>query len=134
VSSPTARTLEKLRKEGWTCAVVEHWNPHAHIRQDLGGGIDVLAWKPKSTGQWSSQILGIQACADTGGSGMAAHRAKLLREPKMATWVAAGGRLEIWAWGKKGARGERKLWECRVEVLRLGDFIPAGSEGNEATG
>lgn len=130
MSSPTARTLAKLRAEGWTAAVVERWNPHVRIRQDLGGGIDVLAWKPRCGLHWPAQILGVQACA---GSGHAAHRAKLLAEPRMAIWLAAGGRLEIWSWAKRGARGERKLWECRVEVLRLSDYVPAGSEGNEAT-
>jgi hypothetical protein len=44
VSSPTRRSLEHLRKAGAELvAVVERWNPHAKIRQDLFGVVDVLA-------------------------------------------------------------------------------------------
>lgn len=43
-SSPTQRTLAYLRKQGCQLvAITERWNPHAHIRQDLFGIIDVLA-------------------------------------------------------------------------------------------
>jgi len=41
--SPTQCTLDKWRKVGYTVAVVEKWNPHMKIRQDLFGFIDVLA-------------------------------------------------------------------------------------------
>ncbi len=41
--SPTQLTLRHLRKQGYTAAVVERWNPHARIRQDLFGCVDVLA-------------------------------------------------------------------------------------------
>jgi len=41
--SPAELTLGHLRKLGYRAAVVEHWNPHAKIRQDLFGIIDVLA-------------------------------------------------------------------------------------------
>ena len=40
--SPTQLTLRELRKRGYITAVVEKWNPHAKIRQDLFGFIDVL--------------------------------------------------------------------------------------------
>lgn len=43
MSSPTVRTLDLLRKEGWLCAVVERYNMHAKLRQDLYGFGDVLA-------------------------------------------------------------------------------------------
>lgn len=43
MSSPTQRTLDLLRKRGYRPAVVERWNPHTNIRQDLFGCIDVLA-------------------------------------------------------------------------------------------
>ncbi len=41
--SPTQCTLDKWRKLGYMTQVVEKWNPHARIRQDLFGIIDVLA-------------------------------------------------------------------------------------------
>jgi hypothetical protein len=40
--SPTELTLAKWRKLGYLCAIVEKWNPHARIRQDLFGFGDVL--------------------------------------------------------------------------------------------
>lgn len=44
MSSPTQRSLAYLRKQGCELvAVTEKWNPHARIRQDLFGVIDVLA-------------------------------------------------------------------------------------------
>ena len=36
-TSPMQRSLKHLRDAGWTCAIVEHWNLHAKIRQDLFG-------------------------------------------------------------------------------------------------
>ena len=41
--TPTQLTLRHLRANGYTAEVVEHWNSHARIRQDLFGIIDVLA-------------------------------------------------------------------------------------------
>ena len=124
--SPTALTLRQLRREGWTVQVVEHWNGYARIRQDLFGGIDILACDPVRG------ILGVQCC---GASTHAAHKAKLLAEVRMATWVAAGGRLEIWSWEtrrseertKAGKRSKRLVHHCRREALSLADFVPRES-------
>lgn len=41
-NSPTQRTLKYLRDKGSTCAIVEHWNKFAGIRQDLWGFCDIL--------------------------------------------------------------------------------------------
>ena len=48
-TSPTILTLKNLRKRGYLAAVVEKWNPHAHIRQDLFGFIDVIGVGPLGT-------------------------------------------------------------------------------------
>lgn len=108
LSSPTQRSLALLRAEGWTVAIVEKWNPHARIRQDLFGCIDLLAIKP------GCKPLGIQACA---GASHAARRTKSIAEPRLLTWLAAGCDFEVWSWSKRGPRGKRKLWEVRREVL-----------------
>lgn len=48
--SPTKLTLRHLRDGGWPLVeVVERWNPHARIRQDLFGFVDVLAVRPGET-------------------------------------------------------------------------------------
>jgi hypothetical protein len=112
-TSPTQRTLALLRKDGWTAAIVEKWNPHAFIRQDLYGFIDIVAIRE------SGGILGIQACA---GASHATRRTKILAEPRAKLWLQAGGLIDICSWSKKGARGKRKLWDARVEHLTLADF------------
>lgn len=103
--SPTSRTLAKLRAEGWNAWVVEKWNPHAHVRIDLGGFGDVLAWAP------GRGILAVQC---TSGSNVAARVAKIQALKQASEWVLSPARLEVWGWRKAGARGKRKLWECRV--------------------
>lgn len=109
--SPTQRTLAECRRRGWTAAVVEKWNPHARIRQDLFGCIDVLVADPKAR-----YILGIQACA---GSSHSKRRGKILAEPRMRNWLLAGGELSIWSWSKTGGRNKRKTWTLREERFHV---------------
>lgn len=106
--SPTSRTLAKLRELGFTAQVVERWNPHARIRQDLFGCIDVIAIRP------GVGIVGIQACA---GASHAARVAKMKAEPRLAEWVESGGKAECWSWAKQGPRGKQKTWTLRREVI-----------------
>lgn len=108
--SPTARTLERQRKEGWTAQVVEKWNAHARVRIDLFGCLDVVAI--------GNGILGVQA---TSGSNLAARRTKSAAEPKLLTWLASGGRFQLWGW-RKLKKSNR--WEVRrVEGVRAGEGI-----------
>ena len=100
--TPTARTLEELRRLGYTPAVVERWNPWAKIRQDLYGFIDVLAVKEGESG-----VLAVQTTI----TGHAADRmAKAQASPNLRVWLGSGNRFEVWGWAKRGARGERKAW------------------------
>lgn len=114
---PTQRTLESLRKQGVTCQVVERWqivpsHPGGGVRKDLFGCVDVVAIM-------DNQITGIQCGA---GSGHSAHKKKCLAEPRMIEWLQAGGRLILHSWSQKGAKGKRKLWQCRIEELTLADY------------
>jgi hypothetical protein len=106
--TPTQRTLAECRRRNWTAQVVERWNPHARVRQDLFGVIDLIALTP--TG-----ILGIQA---TSGANHASRVSKVKAEPRAAQWVKAGGRIEVWSFAKRGPRGKRKTWQLRVEEVR----------------
>jgi hypothetical protein len=106
--SPTSRTLAKLKELGFTAAITERWNSFARIRQDLFGFVDLVAVHP------NAGIYFIQACA---GASHAARRAKVLAEPRAATVVAAGGRVEVISWAKQGGRGEVKRWQWRREDL-----------------
>lgn len=108
-TSPTQRTLQLLRAEGWTAQVVERWNVFAGIRQDLFRCIDVIAVKP------GQGVLGVQA---TTGSNVAARVSKIQDLDEALIWLEAPARLEVWGWSKHGPRGERKVWTVRRVVLR----------------
>ncbi len=111
MTSPTQRTLAWLRIElGAQCQVVEKWNPHARIRQDLFGCIDIVAV--------TSMIVGVQACA---ASSHSARVKKSMAEPKLLRWLQAGAGFYVVSWGKKGKRGEVKKWTKRVTVFLLRD-------------
>ncbi len=106
--SPTQRTLARLRKDGWMAAVVEKWNPHARIRQDLFGFIDIVAVKDGT--------LAIQA---TSIPNMRAREAKCLDEKlhdKVLRWKLAGNRFEVWGWALRGPRGKRKVYTLKRSV------------------
>lgn len=118
-TSPTQRTLAECRKRGWTAQVVERWNPHAKVRVDLFGVIDLIALVPGVGLLDNGRIVGIQACA---GASHAARRDKILAEPRARQWVESGGLLALWSWSKRGGRGERKLWTLRAEAFSVEDW------------
>lgn len=108
--SPTQRTLQHLREAGYPLVqVVERWNPHARVRQDLFGIIDVVAV--------GADIVGVQA---TSGSNVSKRTAKPqpLRAaglacgasgvfPERMSWPSCSKRLEVWA-----------MSSCNVESLK----------------
>jgi hypothetical protein len=116
MSSPTQRSLEFCRKQGWIAGVVEKWNPHARIRQDLFGCIDIIVIDDLEQGP-----LAVQA---TSGTGHAARRKKSVAEPRLKLWLEAPARFEIWSWSKKGPRGKRKVWTLRREPITLAHLLP----------
>lgn len=87
--TPTQRTLEVLREEGYTCAIVERWNPHARIRQDLFGFIDILAIKRDET-------LAVQ-CTSTG---VASRIKKIMESDYLPKVREAGWKIQVWGWRK----------------------------------
>lgn len=118
--SPTSRTMNHLRHDGATCAVVEKWNQHAGpfgIRQDLFGFVDVLVLDPERG------FIGVQCCAR---SGHAAHRRKILEEctEKAMEWLKCGGKIEIWSWAKQKVKrgGKLERWVPKVEEFTLDSF------------
>ena len=105
--SPTQRTLQECKRRGYTAQVVERRIPRSFITLDLFGVIDIVALTPDG-------ILGIQA---TSGANHRSRVAKSLDEPRMHSWLAAGGLFAVWSWAKRGARGKRKTWTLRTEAL-----------------
>lgn len=106
--TPTARTLNLLRAEGWTCQVVESWIPRLNVRRDLFGVADVLAMK------LGESVLLIQA---TSTPNVSSRINKAKAEPRLRTWLACGHRFEVWGWDMRGGR-----WECRRIPLLLDDM------------
>lgn len=107
--SPTARTLQRLRKDGYTAEVVEKTIPRCFIKKDFIGCIDLIAFR-------KGEIIGIQA---TSGSNHAARRTKSLGIPELKLWMEAGGLFEVWSWSKP--KDSRK-WVLRSERLTPADF------------
>lgn len=115
MNSPTKRTLDMLRREGYECAIVEKWNPHAKVRQDLFGIIDVLGMQAYSKG-----LVGVQV---TTASNMSSRMRKALASPHLKTWLATGNVFWVHGWEKKGSRYQvkRRRVVCRRERLYVED-------------
>lgn len=99
--TPTQRSLNHLRKLGYRAAVVEKWNSHARLRQDLFGIVDILAIKEGET-------LAVQT---TSWSNVAARIRKIAESEATPDMRAAGWRIEVHGW-RKAANGRYVL---RVE-------------------
>lgn len=101
--TPTQRSLAEMRKRGYRCAVVERWNPHARIRQDLFGVVDLLAIG-------NGETVAIQT---TSGSNVAARVAKITDSEAMPDMRAVGWKIVVHGW-RKAANGRWTLREVDV--------------------
>jgi hypothetical protein len=106
MSSPTVRSKKLMEKEHYTVAIVEKWNPHAKIRQDLFGFLDLLCVKD------SDDRRGVVGVQTTSASNMASRRKKIREHINYLAVEGAGIRIELHGWEKKG-----RFWECKREVL-----------------
>lgn len=97
--SPTQLTLRKLREEGYTAAVVERWNPHARIRQDLFGVVDVLGVRPGET-------IAVQSTSDTNVS----SRVKKIADHENTPAIREAG----WTFHVHGWKKVKNRWQCRT--------------------
>lgn len=102
-TSPTQRSLKHLREQGYAVAVTEKWNPHARIRQDLFGFIDMLAIK-------DGQTLAIQT---TSASAFAARKAKIQGHENLPVVLLAGWKVIVHGWRKNS----KNKWVLREEVV-----------------
>lgn len=98
MKSPTVRSLALLRARGYLCKVVEHWNAHAGIRQDLWGA-DILAVK-----QGEPPLL-VQTTTQANQS---ARIKKLQALPSTTFLLRAGWEIHVHGWNEKG-RMETRL-------------------------
>lgn len=106
MSSPTQRALRELRGRGWTAQVVEKWIPQAKRRVDLFGCIDIVAL------DGLPGVLGVQV---TDSSNVSKRVAKAKEEERIARWLMAGNRFEVWGYAKRKPRGaKRPIWTLRT--------------------
>ena len=94
--SPTQRTLQRLRAQGYFAEVVEHRHSFApaHVTVDFLGIIDVIALRPGAT-------LGVQATSMKDNiSNVNARMRKAEAEPRLVHWLAAGNAFEVWGWSE----------------------------------
>ena len=134
--SPTARSLQALRKDGALPAVVEKWVARrgkpcprcksteipGGVRQDLYGILDLVALTPGIPG-----LLGIQA---TTGANLRSRVTKVLDSEYLIPWLEAWNRLEVWGWRKvKLKRGGKAIrWRVRRIQIELVDGAPRITE------
>ena len=109
VASPTQRTLQRARKQGYLAAVVEKWNAHARIRQDLFGCIDVIACSE------ADGVLGIQATTKPNAR---ARWCKAIAETRLRQWLGSGARFEVWGWH----RMPNGRWQCTITPVTAEDL------------
>jgi hypothetical protein len=111
MSSPTVRTIAKLKAMGYLAGRTEHFNTWVKIRQDLFGCIDVIGLKQ------GVALLCIQCTT----AEHVAHRLTKAKET-LALIASTGNVAEVWGWSKRGAQGTRKLWKVRrVRVYATGE-------------
>ena len=98
MTSPTQRSLEKLRADGWRAEVVERWIPGANIRKDLWGWVDILALRDGVT-------LAVQT---TSAANVSARVRKITDSESVADVRKAGWAICVHGWRKVG-----RAWTCR---------------------
>jgi len=109
MSSPTARTLARLRRLGYVADVVERWLAPVQRRKDYLGCIDIIAAKS------GEPVLALQA---TSLSNVSARVKKARAAPGLTVWLATGhASFQVWGWAKQGDR-----WGVKVVELRAADL------------
>ena len=100
VSSPTVRSLAKLRKDGYVAEIVEKFNSFTKTRKDLWGIIDILAIR-------RDEVLGVQT---TSWANVSARVKKITDSEHIGAIREAGIRVVVHGW-KKNPKTNR--WEVR---------------------
>jgi len=94
MASPTSRTLDQLRKEGYLAGVVERYIAPRKMSIDLFGVLDIVALHP------AEKTLGVQC---TSGPNVASRIAKLQAHKNLPILWECGWRVEVWGWRKNAA-------------------------------
>ena len=103
-TSPTQRSLKRLRDMGYEADVVERWLPGVGIRKDLFGFGDIFAIGPRVDGARERLIV-----QTTSYSNASARVSKIKDSPLIDAVREAGIRVEVHGWRKVSGR-----WQPRV--------------------
>jgi len=111
--SPTSRTLEYLRRQGFLATVVETFNHHVNRKRDLFGIGDVLAVHP---------VDRVVLIVQTTTKGHVADRlARCVARPELATWLRSGAMFECHGW-YQDAESRWRLHRVPVQLDELGEI------------
>jgi hypothetical protein len=121
----TQRSLNYLRRLGWTACIVEKWIPPRGkmkfgVRIDAFGFGDLLACSPLAFGQEPRPGGSIALVQTFPLARWKDHEAKILAIPEFQKWKEAGGIVLLHGWAfkpKDGIRGNRKVWTLREQIL-----------------
>ena len=122
-----SRSVEFLRRRGWSADVVTRWNMYArpHPRRiDPFGFLDLIAVRSDAAG-----VLGVQATASGNTS---ARKAKIILIPEAVIWLRAGNRIVIHDWRKVKVKpgGVAIRWDNRITEIVIGDMMPVEETTN----
>ena len=112
MATPTSRTLEYLRNEGYIAQVVEMWIPHSRTRRDLFGFIDIVAIAEGET-------IGVQA---TSTGNMGARVKKILDLPESRLWLDAGNKILVIGFKKYKKAVDRKFYRPTLRWVTGDDY------------
>lgn len=122
MSSPTQRTLDLFRDDGFDVAVVEKYvtipGRAFGVRRDAFGFIDILAFN-----KWNTTA--IQA---TSTSNMVARINKILESEVAHRWLDAGNGMRlivVVGWKKYAKSVDRKWWRPTLRYITREDFDEA---------
>ncbi len=101
--TPTQRSMAHLRKQGYLVAVTERWNPHARIRQDLFGIVDLIGLRDGET-------IAVQT---TSGSNVSARVRKIAESDATPVLREAGWRIVVHGW-RQDSKGRYQLREVDI--------------------
>lgn len=116
MTSPNKLTFELFTREGWRCATVEQWVPHASVRRDLFGIGDIVAIKADCPGVTMLQATTVH--------NMQARIDKALASHDLKVWLAARNRFLVVGWQEIGPiDGTRTRFEHVVREIRLAEVV-----------
>lgn len=113
MSSPTQKAIALLTRLHYSTGIVEKWNPHGEVRQDLYGFLDLLAHREER------KVLQLQVTS-WANVGDRVKKIVLLSESektgaRIRNVVGASGTItEVWGFKPKPPKGKPNLKRVRI--------------------